>query len=496
MANEERELKYKITGDASSAVGAANAATAANAEIAKGAEKTAGALGDTTKAAKDGSEAIKELGRRGSASKDVFEGLTQVYQGGAGAIFGIAKAWKNLGEAFKFNPIGAAVAVVTAGLGIIKGGLDLLVSRAEKARDKLYGTGEATAKLKDGIAALEEQTKKSTDAQLTEIEKLTRAYDSLLARIDAGDARTKASVKAQLELQRATLDRDEQKALLGATTDEQRKKINDSFAQKRGASTAAETDAEFENLANKARLQRDEANKQAGRVRGERTAAENETAGKVAAADDARATAFELAKRKGAASPETKAAITDAQLAAKAAELAKQKLAEVVEATDKALDRINAQLDEAKAGAELATLGKQARAATVEAETLKARAADALREKEIREAASNAQAAGDNVGQSKAQAELRALEAARRAREALARREIGGLKNTGNYIESAGAEAAAIRTMDAQTGFIRKGSAELLEAQQRSAAAFLEGQARLKAAHDKATRQALNGREQ
>jgi hypothetical protein len=94
------------------AVTGAAQASAEAAKVAAGLDKIASATNKAGGGAKQAESAIDSLGQRGSAAKDVYEGLTQTLNGGTGAVFGLAKAWHNLTAAMKANPftaIGAAL---------------------------------------------------------------------------------------------------------------------------------------------------------------------------------------------------------------------------------------------------------------------------------------------------------------------------------------------------------------------------------------------------
>ncbi|MFK5283850.1 hypothetical protein ACI3PL_30165, partial [Lacticaseibacillus paracasei] len=70
-------------------------------------------------ASKEAGDALDQFGRKGSAAKDAFEGVAQVANGGAASLFGFAKAWINVRDAFAANPITAILGVLLGSLALV-----------------------------------------------------------------------------------------------------------------------------------------------------------------------------------------------------------------------------------------------------------------------------------------------------------------------------------------------------------------------------------------
>lgn len=147
-----------------------------------------GVLADASKkvasASKESGEALEDFGKRGSAAKDAFEGVSMAANGGAGAIFGFSKAWVNLKAAFAANPVTAILAVLLGTLGLVQKGFDLLGQAAERSRDKLFGTGEQTAALQASLAGVQQASATALAAMQEQVASLLTLYTSLNGELD------------------------------------------------------------------------------------------------------------------------------------------------------------------------------------------------------------------------------------------------------------------------------------------------------------------------
>lgn len=201
------DLKINIT-----AGGGDNAAS----EIKKITSATGG-LSDASKklatGSKESGDAIEQFGKRGSAAKDAFEGLTTATNGGAGAIFGLSKAWLNLKDAFAANPITAALGAVLGLLGLIKAGFDLVGDRAVAARDKMFGTGEKTLALKKELESVAAASAQAIAAMQTEVQSLLDAYTALNTELNDVTANFKKIETAKSNAEIAGLEAQRQQAL-------------------------------------------------------------------------------------------------------------------------------------------------------------------------------------------------------------------------------------------------------------------------------------------
>lgn len=165
----------------------------------------------TKRGAKEAGDAIQQFGRRGSEAKDAFEGLSTVARGGEGALFGLAKAWRALTAAFAANPITAVLALILGLLPLIQKGFDLVVSSAQKAVDRMAGSGEQVRAVAKNLKELADASEKYTKAAALDAERLAASYARVSAQIDGTLRRLKeveaakaGAERASIELQRAT----------------------------------------------------------------------------------------------------------------------------------------------------------------------------------------------------------------------------------------------------------------------------------------------------
>jgi len=177
------------------------------------AAKVEAATKGAAKGGKEAGDAFDQFGKKGSAAKDAFEGVAQTANGGAAALFGFSKAWINVKEAFATNPITAILGVLLGSLALVQKGFDLLVERAEAARDKMFGTGEQTKKLNDALAAVAETSKKALAATQADVQKLNEEYSRLNGELDRSVQRFKTIETARAGAEVAQLEQQRQAEL-------------------------------------------------------------------------------------------------------------------------------------------------------------------------------------------------------------------------------------------------------------------------------------------
>lgn len=519
MAEEAKELQLKLTtqGAQQAARELENVATAAGKVTEEqkdaaaaavralnaptGGEEIRRILGQTADGSRDAAKGLSQLKEQGENVTKVFRGLQESSEGGTRGILGAATALR--GSVGLFKSIGSLLAgPVGFGLGAAAAGIAFLGKKAREnqaAIEKVFTEAAAKSdKLKTAYANLEEAGSKSLAKQIADVEKLASAFSTLRGQIDAADKRIAESIKQQTQLKTAQLDRDEQAALGGATTDEAREKIAAKFAQRRTALKDDVANADITNLKRKGLFDLEVANQQRSPLQQQVDVATSDARDKRAAANSARDNSKEIIAEKGIGSAQAREAIASAELAAKAAKIAEENLKKVVAATTAALQQIDAQVDGALANIEKANSGAAIRKIELETETLKARNAAAPELKKLRGASAAAQEAQDFGAQDQANAELSKVEAT--VKQA-AKREKANDAQLDRQLEQQGrarppgGSDIQIKTIEAQTGFIRKGSAELLAAQQRNAEVMIDFQQRLKAANDKQARQIANRRE-
>jgi len=172
-------------------------------------------------AAAEAESAADALGRRGSAAKDVYEGLTATMQGGTGVVFGLAKAWSNLTAAMAANPLAAVAAALLA----LKPLFDAVISRVTTLDSKLFGTGQRTAAISAGFKEIEQQSQKSMAAASAAVDQLITTFGRLLAQQKANATQLQSIKDAETDLKLAEIDRKEALDLSGAKTPAERDQI-------------------------------------------------------------------------------------------------------------------------------------------------------------------------------------------------------------------------------------------------------------------------------
>lgn len=218
MADKDYTIKVVTIGDPSGSDKVANSLDRVN-KSARG----------TKDEAKEAGNAIDAFGKKGAAAQDAFEGLSRVANGGAGAIFGMAKAARALGEAFAANPVTASLGLVLALLPLIQKGFDLWVVSANKARDAMAGTGSATRAAAEGMKQIGEASERYIKAATTQAEQLAATYNKVTSAAEATLRRFKEIEQARLDSELAANEHARQQALGGAKSDEERAAINAKF---------------------------------------------------------------------------------------------------------------------------------------------------------------------------------------------------------------------------------------------------------------------------
>lgn len=220
--------------------------------LARSASEADRATASTGKAVREASESINQFGRKGSEAKDAFEGLTQVARGGEGAIFGMAKAWRALTAAFAANPITAVLALILGLLPLIKKGFDLIGESAQKSLDRMAGTGEQVRAVEANIKELATTSEKYLAGMNQQARELATSYASLNAEIDGSLRRFKEVEGARLKAESSKLELERQTALAGAKTPEDVARINTQFdariASSQGSSAKRVGDAELTSI--------------------------------------------------------------------------------------------------------------------------------------------------------------------------------------------------------------------------------------------------------
>jgi hypothetical protein len=230
MADNSFDIKITTTGQPAGADSVAKSLQG----VGKAADSASAANKKLDAAGKDAVNTVDALGKKGSAAKDVYEGLSGTLNGGVGAVFNLSKAFSNLGESIKANPIGTALAVTLAALGLVQKGFDYLGNAADRANDKLFGTGKATEEVR---GQLDEMAKSSALAGTALKDAATTAateWGALVKQMDAAQKRADALTNATMAEDIAKLDDQEAKAIADGRP-EDRDGIKRVFDRKRSA---------------------------------------------------------------------------------------------------------------------------------------------------------------------------------------------------------------------------------------------------------------------
>ena len=178
--SDEVKIPINLPGAAQAAADAGKVAAGLQG-IGKAAEGAKKSTDENAKAAAGLGEELGNLGRRNAAAKDVIEGIDSASRGGAGGLFGLAKAAKNLWEIFAASsPLGRVVQLAAvAGAGFLA------------LREKLIGAGESVKEIENNFGraegALQTLNKVKLDALKTEIDSVAdraKAFDELGTRLD------------------------------------------------------------------------------------------------------------------------------------------------------------------------------------------------------------------------------------------------------------------------------------------------------------------------
>lgn len=243
MGNEDQELKIKVTlqGD-----------TAGGTEVEQSLKKVTAATGETGKSALEGARStrelgteVKHLGQLGHEVERVMEGLAR------GGLGGLAESGKAAGQIIRTLASGALGAVLVPAVAAATIGLLLMKKAAEANEEAIKKAFENNAKAGEAYATSLEALKKASEKRLAEIGKgvdqVIAKYKELTELIDAAAKRQEKLGGAKADLQKATTDTAEKKALLGAATPDEAARIKSDFALRRQKEEGQETVAGFQN---------------------------------------------------------------------------------------------------------------------------------------------------------------------------------------------------------------------------------------------------------
>lgn len=204
MSNEKIEIGVHLKGAGQAATDAQSVAGGLK-DIGSAAQQADKGSQSLANGAKQAESAVDSLGKRGSAAKDVYEGLTQVMNGGTGAVFGLAKAWHNLTAAMRANPFTAIGAAILA-LGPLLFALGQKLFGVSTAAEESAGkTQSAFAETKTAGEKLNEIKFEAFKQELDDISTRAEAAAQFVQKIY--DTQTKIA-QARMGLDLATIDAD------------------------------------------------------------------------------------------------------------------------------------------------------------------------------------------------------------------------------------------------------------------------------------------------
>lgn len=228
----------------------------ANTAGAKQAEQAVQQVGNAAAKAGQQTQRMGEAGRKGfndfskagNDAANIVGNLERASQGGIQGVFGLANAVRALINVVRAGvastgPLGLLVTVV----GTLGGLFLALTSRSKASGDELVKTGTKADDLKTKLQELEKAAKASLEAQVGEVKKLGAAYDDVIGKIDAAQARIARLNELRTKEALATLDTAEKQALVAAKTDEEKEAIRRDFAARREATSDSAATAALEN---------------------------------------------------------------------------------------------------------------------------------------------------------------------------------------------------------------------------------------------------------
>ena len=167
MAESDFKIRISTTADTSGAQAAASAL--------QGLGKAAGQTGQESRTLADD---LTSLGARQNATKDVIEGTEQALKGNTAAVFGTAKAVKNLIEVFtQSTPMGRFIQLATIAAGV-------LVLLKEKLFGTATGAEEAAQKFDHLAAAFSTMAKSKSEAFVAELNSIKDAASAAAKEIE------------------------------------------------------------------------------------------------------------------------------------------------------------------------------------------------------------------------------------------------------------------------------------------------------------------------
>lgn len=231
MPDQRVDIQIRTTADTSGVTQAEQALRKVDSAAKQVGQGTAAA----GQAAKATSTEIRGLTQAGAGLNQTLSGLSQ------GGISGVITAFRGLSTAIKglmASGLGLLVIPLTAAAAAFYA----IGKAADNARERMLGTGERTKAIAEAMKKVAEASEQNIKKATEDAKALAEAYDRVGASIDGALSRFKQVESARAQAETSTIELQRQKALQGATTDEQREKINQEY-DARIRSVASKSDA-------------------------------------------------------------------------------------------------------------------------------------------------------------------------------------------------------------------------------------------------------------
>lgn len=397
MADEQDlNIRIRVTGDTAAAKQAEGAL--------QGVKDAAGKTGEAaTKAAKEtkslGTE-VKEMSRIGHEAEGVLHGLER------GGLGGLAQAGINAGKIIRALATGAIGAVLVPAVVGVTALIKILTHVSEenaKAMKKMWDDHAASSqRYADKLEEVKKTSEKNLKEMVKQVEALAKSYADVEKAIDSAASRIAKLAGAKKDLETATIDTEEKKALAAVTTPEAKERVTKQFALRREKISAKESVSGFENTELDAKVRIDAAQKHIQDVRQKQDEAEAKVREAEADFEKKRQAARNVGTLPGKAAEDTR---KDALAAGEALKQAKLNAKEVGQKTGEEVTRATDAIQAAKLTIEETSLRRQAYTKIVEGKLVD----EGQAKKESAKAAQEAQAKGGFKGQEKAIGDIKAI---------------------------------------------------------------------------------------
>ena len=289
------ELGIRISGDASSAQAAVKGTTQSVNELAQAADRAQGPI--NTLGNVHGS-AFGKIVTGSRAASGAMRGFIEASRGGIFTIGGLARAINDLFVVMRAAG-GAAgpFALMALGIGVLIGVLRGLANHLGETHRALKSTADEGHRLKDALKAVEEESKKDLKNMEEQVTSLLTRYRELLAIMGEIEGRNREINSSMEKRDLARIDVSEAKELAGATTPEDKERIQAKYEAQRGITKSRYRGIEIENEALAAGVHESNAGNFLTNVGAQRLGLLGDVNAKAGAAEDAKGIALATARK-------------------------------------------------------------------------------------------------------------------------------------------------------------------------------------------------------